>query len=126
MARPTKYTEELVANAEKYLSSYTTLIPTIEGLALHLGISRETVYAWKDDEDKQQFSDIVDKILATQSAKLIEGGLSGEYNASITKLILSGKHGYVEKSNQDITTNGKDLPQPIMGGVSVQQDSSNK
>lgn len=109
MARPTKYTEELVAKAEKYLTSYTTLIPTIEGLALHLGISRETVYAWKDDEDKQQFSDIVSRLLATQSAKLIEGGLSGEYNASITKLILSGKHGYIEKTNQDITSGGDKL-----------------
>lgn len=109
MARPTKYTEELVAKAEKYLSSYTTLIPTIEGLALHLEISRETVYAWKDDEDKQQFSDIVSRLLATQSAKLIEGGLSGDFNASITKLILSGKHGYIEKTNQDITSGGDKL-----------------
>lgn len=109
MARPTKYSAELVAKAENYLTSYTTLIPTIEGLALHLEISRETVYAWKDDEDKQQFSDIVSRLLAMQSAKLIEGGLSGDFNASITKLILSGKHGYIEKTNQDITSGGDKL-----------------
>lgn len=62
-----------------------------------LGIRRETVHAWRKDDDKQEFSNIVEEILAEQAKRLLEKGMSGDYNASIAKLLLS-KHGYVEKS----------------------------
>ena len=121
--RPTKLTKELIDEATKYLIDTGTMIPnallpTVEGLALRLSISRETVYAWADLTTPlgKQFSDIVDNLKALQGEKLIQKSLMGQYNPTIAKLILSGKHGYVEKQSTDLTTNGKDLPMPILGG----------
>lgn len=107
--RPKKLTPELMEEARRYLSemdiSIHTLLPTIEGLAIALHISRETVYAW-EKEDKE-FSDIVAQLRADQGQKLIQNALLGKYNATIAKLILSGKHGYVEKTETDMTSGGE-------------------
>lgn len=107
VGRPSKYNEEILELAREYLKTFAKrkeVIPTLEGLALYIKISRETVYAWRDEH--KEFSDIVGEILAAQAFGLINGGLRGELNPTITKLILSGKHGYVEKSEQDLTTGG--------------------
>ena len=105
--RPTDLTDKIVAKAQEYLYSYTTNIPTIAGLAIHLGCSRSSVYKWSDDKDKstdhEQFSYIVDDVLATQELNLIDNGLSGSYNATITKLLLA-KHGYHEKVENENNT----------------------
>jgi hypothetical protein len=133
MARPTKLTKALVAAAEQYKEDTgsfipNALLPTIEGLALKLGISRDSIYEWIKGEDalSKQFSDIFDDIKALQAEKLIQKSLSGHYNPTIAKMILSGKHGYVEKQATDLTTNGKDLPMPILGAASVRSDSGDK
>lgn len=76
-------------------------IPTVEGLALHLGVSRSTVYKWR--EDHPEFSDIIDQLLTKQADMLLRGGLSGDYNSTISKVILT-KHGYRE--GQEITGEG--------------------
>jgi hypothetical protein len=131
VGRPTKLTPALIKQAKKFVADRRAdrmLLPTVEGLALELGISRETVYAWCEagtlkggdnaDPDPLQieFSDIVRDLQAAQGEKLMQYSLAGKYNPTIAKLILSGKHGYVEKQSTDLTTNGKDLPSPILGG----------
>ena len=45
-----------------------------------------------------------------QENRLLNGGLAGEFNASITKLLLY-KHGYHEKAEFDLTAN---QPSPII------------
>lgn len=117
--RPTKLTKALIAEGWQYLEDTGTmlpnaLLPTVEGLALRLGVSRDTIYEWEANGGNQEFSDIVAKLRALQGEKLIQKSLSGQYNSTIAKLILSGKHGYVEKKETDITTAGKELPQPIL------------
>jgi hypothetical protein len=111
MARPTKLTEQMIKDGWDYLNeldvSIDTLLPTVEGLAIKLGISRETVYQWEKEDD--QFSDIVKKLRVDQGQKLIQNALANRYNSTIAKLILSGKHGYVEQSATDITSNGNEL-----------------
>jgi hypothetical protein len=130
--RPTKLTQELIDEAQKYLEEtqnmgVQALLPTIEGLALKLHINRDTIYDWEkvpahkttdegnalefnqDANLRQSFSDIVNDIRAAQAEKLIQNSLAGRYNPTIAKLILSGKHNYVEKQETDLTTNGKDL-----------------
>ena len=112
--RPSKYTEELLKKAEDYLLNYHSkhgdIIPSISGLSLVLNVSRETVHAWGRDGKKPEFSDILEKINAKQEKELINGGLSGEMNANITKLVL-GKHGYSDKQETKGTldVNLKDL-----------------
>jgi len=125
--RPTKLTAELIYKAREHVEAFDvstyTLLPTIEGLALELRISRDTVYEW--EKENTDFSDIVTELRAKQANKLIQNSLAGKYNASIAKLILSGKHGYVEKSEQDLTTNGKDIIQPILVKFVGDDDTTN-
>lgn len=125
VGRPTKLTDELIKQAENYLTTWKTVdqeaIPTIEGLAIRLGISRDTVYEWRKvpvptegaiPESKSlelhlQFSDIVNELQAKQARTLISNGLNGKFNPTITKLILSGKHNYVEKTESDLHHSGE-------------------
>ena len=103
MARPTKYTEELLERAREYVDSPPSdddVVHSIAGLAIHLGIARDTVHAWAKDPEKGIFSDIVDDVLAKQERRLLAGGLTGGYNASIAKLMLT-KHGYADKVEND-------------------------
>lgn len=107
--RPTDYTEELLEKARAYEADFKSIfpddvLPTLEGLALHLGISRETIYAWESQEGKEIFSDIVSNIRQQQAKTLVNKGLKGEYNASIAKVMLT-KHGYRE--GIDTTSDGK-------------------
>jgi hypothetical protein len=103
--RPTKYNEEILDKAKEYLNVYETLgdvIPSIEGLSLHLDIVRSTIYDWEGQEGKEEFSDILRKINAKQHQVLVNKGLSNDFNSAITKLVL-GKHGYHEKQQQEIS-----------------------
>lgn len=81
-------------------------LPNIAGLARYLGVARSSIYEWK--KDHEDFSDILDAILAEQEHRLITGGLSGSYNSTIAKLILT-KHGYSDKIDQDITSKGNEI-----------------
>ena len=105
MARPTKYTPELLEAAREYVNNFKEhgdVIPSHAGLAVVLKLSRETLYAWNNQEGKEPFSDILSEILVKQENLLMNGGLSGDFNAAITKLVL-GKHGYHEKVDNEHT-----------------------
>ncbi len=106
MGAPTKYSDEILVLARAYVDEFKPsddeLIPMVCGLALHLNLSRETIYAWSRDEDKQDFSDIVNVLMAKQEKMLFSGGLSGDFNASITKLALT-KHNYSDKTDNNTT-----------------------
>jgi hypothetical protein len=102
--RPTKYIPEIVLGiCKEYLQHYQDekeVIPSIEGLSFYFykkdyPLTRETIYQWTADEDKQEFSDIINSILVLQGKTLINRGLDGNFNSNIAKLILS-KHGYRE------------------------------
>jgi hypothetical protein len=93
MGRPTDYGDATVAAARAYMSA--AIVPTIAGLAVDLDITRETVYAWAADPEKVDFSDIVEKIRTKQEARLLEGGLLGTLNSTITALMLA-RHGWVK------------------------------
>ncbi len=100
-------------------------LPCIEGLALYLEVSKQSIYTWCDQDDDlgQGFLDVFNKIKNEQGKRLINGGLYGRFNSTITKLMLS-KHDYIEQSGVDHTTKGKELPTPILGGLAknVQAD----
>ena len=103
MARPTKYNEQILIDAQYYLENFEEVgdvIPTIAGLSCELKIARDTIYDWAKQDDKAEFSDIVKEIGSAQERKLINGGLSSSLNPMITKLLLS-KHGYSEKQEID-------------------------
>jgi hypothetical protein len=114
MARPTKYNKDILKQAEDYLENYEEYehpLPTIEGLASVLGTHKDTIYDWESQEDKTEFSDVVKRIRNAKSIALQHGGLTNKFNAKISGLLL-GHEGY--RDSKDITTKGKELPQPIM------------
>lgn len=116
MGRPVEFNEEILKKTAQYIgdcvdSAYTQIktegkdsttfenklkvkMPTKEGLAMYLCVSRETVYNWIDKYP--EFAKLVEQIEAIQADRLINSGLSGDYNPTIAKVLLS-KHGYVEK-----------------------------
>lgn len=98
MSRPPIYGGEILKQATDYVEEIA--VPTAAGLAVHLGVARQTIYQWRDDH--KEFSDILGRLLAKQEANLISGGLAGDYNPTIAKLILT-KHGYSDR--QEISGN---------------------
>lgn len=106
--RPIEYNAEKIGKA---ISSYLKdckanfYLPTVAGVAVHLSVARDTVYDWC--EKYPEFSDTIEQIKALQESMLIQNGLKNEYNATITKLMLSSNHGYREKQETDIKSDGK-------------------
>ena len=130
VGRPTKYLEEYINKVDEYLELHqdTELekvglrsekgyekidyilrvnLPTIEGFARFLGVNKTTLYEW--EKSYEEFSNALDKIRVEQQTRLINEGLAGNYNPTIAKLILSSNHGMREKTEQDITTGGKEI-----------------
>lgn len=96
--RPSKLDESVYEGSENYLfggwEEEGDELPTVEGLALYLGVSRSSVKLWASQDDR--FSATVERIKATQAKRLINKGLNGDFNSAITKLLLNN-HGYTEK-----------------------------
>lgn len=80
-------------------------LPTIEGLANHLHINKDTVQEWR--KIYPDFSVLIEELLNNQAAALINNGLSGEYSQVIAKVLLV-KHGYIDR--QDSENKHKGLP----------------
>lgn len=132
VGRPTLLTNELILKAREYLGTdkHNDGILTIEGLALELEVSRDTIYSWENGENKdgnqellQEFSDIVTRVRLQQSEKLIQKGLNGTYNPVITKLLLA-KHGYIDRS--DVTSGDKPIPSAMVEFVGKDDSASNE
>lgn len=112
--RPTKYRAEFIDFAQQYLicckdvyveNRLEVQLPTIEGFASFIGVSRDTLYEWA--KKHAGFSDTLESIKQLQHQRLVNSGLSGAYNSTIAKLMLCFNHGYSEKKeplNDKITT----------------------
>ena len=119
MGRPSIYSEELLAKAIEYCNSFNEIdpedmevLPSIAGLALELNICRDTVYDWIKQPDKAEFSYIAKQLLATQEVSLVNNGLTGRFNPSVTKMML-GKHGYSDKMDTTVANpDGSNLDVP--------------
>ena len=145
--RPTDYSEEMLEKTKQYILDcneehevryrptlgekdeiinepyihYNPKIPTIEGLAFELKINKSTVYEWENKHP--EFSNVIDGLRNKQASQLVNKGLSGQYNSTIAKVLLT-KHGYREGA--DLTTNDRDLPAPILGNINVPSNDSDK
>lgn len=114
--RPSIYEESYVTRTQEYLDSCVdnlekkeVRLPSIEGLAVYLNLSRNTIYEWC--KEHSEFSDIIEVLKAKQAEKLLNNGLSGTYNPTISKVLLT-KHGYRE--GQDITTNDEKITSGVI------------
>lgn len=107
MARPTDCTPELIELARTYVEGgykeAGDLIPSIVGMASFLGVARSSINLWAKDNRSEQFSDIFEQCSEKQEQSLLNGGLGGDFNPAITKMILT-KHGYSDKLEQAHTS----------------------
>lgn len=150
VGRPTEYKKEYIDKVDKYLEEHQdeevqvvknansekgydmfvnklkVKLPTIEGFARFIDVNKTSLYEW--EKQHPEFSNALDKIRTEQHDRLINSGLSGDYNSTIAKLVLSSNHGYREKS--DVTTDDepinydvKALADKIYGTRGGDQDS---
>lgn len=98
---------DYVTNHEK--KPYLDPVPTVTGLAAHLGCGRRTLYGWAEQprtadgkllpyesEAKESLAEALDVLMSVQGRQLITKGLNGDTGSVITKLLL-GHHGYAER-----------------------------
>lgn len=124
MARPEEYKKEYITKVDEYLlqnqdeevravksAKLKVKLPTIEGFALFIGVSKKSLYNW--EEKYPEFLHALEKIRTEQHNRLINMGLSGDYNSTIAKLILSSNHNMREKA--DITSDDEPLANSLIG-----------
>lgn len=129
VGRPSKYAPDAIEKINKYLEEAipeNMEIPTVEGIALKLGINRDTLYEWA--KVHPDFSDTLDKLKMLQKKYLINTGIFGgkEINSTIIALLLKVNHDMIETTRQELTgKDGEDLfPKPIMGGTAKDVSSN--
>ena len=104
VGRPTKYVPETIyPQIEEYISSCgreQTELPTVEGLALHLGVNPDTLFTWS--KEYPQFSESIKKILALQKKQLMNDGMYGgkEVNSTMAIFLLKVNHGMKDGEGQ--------------------------
>lgn len=106
--RPTSYNEEVQKVADHYIINFKELgdpFPSVVGLACELGVAENTLYNWSKAEGNDEFLRTLAMIKATQHRKAVAGGISGEFNAAITKLVLHN-HGYSDRTDQTLSAPG--------------------
>lgn len=105
VGRPSKYDDEVQAMAEDYVENfkdYGDVVPTLAALALHVGVSIPTLYAWAK-EDNPEFLYVFNRLELLQHKSLVNGGLAGGFNPAVTKMMMT-KHGYSDKIEQSHTS----------------------
>jgi len=114
--RPSKYDPKFCKEVDKYLKENIDLyendklkvnLPTTEGFSTFIGVTRSTLYEW--EKEHEIFSDSLDKIVLEQKKRLLNSGLSGAYNSTIAKLVLSSNHGLSDKTETDVTSKGQQI-----------------
>ena len=140
--RPTKYTAAIQKKADEYLSAcgneywdyhktrgeksdgyerkVDIELPSNEGLALFLDISESTLYLW--DQKHPIFSETLGRIKLLQKKMLTQGGLNGDYNSTIAKLMLSSNHDMREKS--DLTSGDKPIQSNSIAFVTMKPNAA--
>ena len=108
-------------------------LPTIESLTLFLQdklkeinkyICLNTVDTYGRGEDaKPEFLGALQWIKCEQKKRLLNSGLSGDYNSTIAKLILSSNHGMAEKTEQMVSVVA--MPSIKVGGKELEFNIGN-
>jgi hypothetical protein len=115
VGRPTKYNEALQAEADRYIYEWKEIgdkVPSRVGLCCFLGIDKGTSREW--EQIYPEFSTTIKAIETLQERTALNGGLAGDFNPTITKLVLAN-HGYHEsQSIRHTSPDGSMTPQKII------------
>lgn len=110
VGRPSKYNNQILLKTREYIDNYKEIkeaVPTIAGLANYLKTSKDILYDWSKQKDKEQFSYLLNELLQKQEQLLCTYGLISKFNPTITKLMLS-KHGYHDRP-ENISEDEKEI-----------------
>ena len=108
MANVSKLTDEMRSKIQEVAA----LDGSVEEMAYYCDVSRQTIYNWLD-EDKELF----DKVVRLRERPILKA------RQTITKSLDDPNHAfrYLERkrrkefgANVDLTTDGKELPQPLL------------
>jgi len=114
------YDKTVGEKSNSYERKVTITLPTIEGLAKHLGVNRSTLYEWRDNHTT--FSDSLEAVVAEQKRLVIEHSLNGDYNPTIAKLILASNHGMTDRT--DVTSGDKPIKSNSIAFVTMKPDGA--
>jgi len=118
-------TDDMRDRAEQYIYAYEEqgdVIPSAAGLACWLGIANSTLYLRK--KDCPRISDALDAIQVKQETVALNRGITGDFNATITKLVLAN-HGYSDKQEVAHTSpDGSMTPAPTTIRIVAADDRS--
>jgi len=111
--RPTKYNDEMPDRLRKAGQEAVAKgdLPTLAKASLELGVDRDTLKEW--NKKHRIFSAAYKEFKELQEETLVQGGLKNKYHGSFA--IFTAKNVLGWRDKQDITTDGKELPQPILG-----------
>jgi len=87
-----------------------TELPTIEGLAISLGVNTDTIVEW--EKKYPEFSATIKELKEKQKNQLINDGMYGgkEVNSTMAIFILKCNHGMIETERKMLVgADGKDL-----------------
>lgn len=114
VGRPSELSECLIKSREYLLGGFKDVeevVPSIAGLACYLGKARSRVYEY--GKSNEEFKDTLEAIQSLQESLLVNKGLTGDFNATITKLMLAN-HGYSEKQSIDHQLSDSSMsPKPV-------------
>lgn len=94
IGRPTKYSSRLPKCVNTYIKDCLKNddFPTIEGLAMNLGVVSKTIYTW--EKEHEDFLHTTQALRDTQRDLLIKNSLNGKYSTSFAIFLLKSMHGF--------------------------------
>lgn len=90
--RPSKYDTRLNTRAKEYIKIAKKKgdFPTIEQLAMVLGVGVRTLYEW--EKEHEDFLQTMDTLREAQRHMLLTNGLNGKYNSRFAIFLLKATH----------------------------------
>jgi hypothetical protein len=130
VGRPPKFetADDLLARFEEWQAEFeeggklVSEIPDVEGFCDYVNAYRQLLMEY---EKKPEFSTTIKHIRNWIYYKKKQLAMQGKMNPAIFIFDAKNNAGYTDKQEVDHTTNGKDLPQPLLGGISVSSNDSN-
>lgn len=103
-------------------------VPSIAGLCITMDITKSMLYVW--ESENPNLADALAKLKQTQEFVLVNGGLSGQFNNAICKLMLTTNHGYSDKTLVEshatlelIDSTGSDAARRVLFAMMVAQQA---
>ena len=96
------------------------LVPYREEMCDRLDITKETMNQWTKEGGryyKYTFSDLIKKLDNLQEKALLHGGLTNQFNVTMSIFLLKTKHKYIETDRlQHVGQDGQPIKLNIIGG----------